>query len=72
MRQQEIRQTKPIFQICSLIEINLMLEILVLVSVYNLKRYLEQCIDSVIRQTYKKFEYIIVDIDSTDRIPATL
>lgn len=36
-------------------------------QVYNTERYLEQCISSVLSQTYRNFEYIVVDNGCTDR-----
>ena len=38
-----------------------------LTPVYNGERYLADCIESVLRQTYRHFEYVIVDNASTDR-----
>jgi teichuronic acid biosynthesis glycosyltransferase TuaG len=38
----------------------------VITPVYNSSSYLRQCIESVLSQTYKNFEYIIVDDSSTD------
>ena len=38
----------------------------VIVPVYNVERYLVQCVDSIINQTYKKLEIILVDDGSTD------
>lgn len=37
-----------------------------LVPVYNVEKYLKQCIDSMLAQTYKDFEIILVDDGSTD------
>lgn len=39
----------------------------VIVPVYNVEQYLEQCLDSVITQTYKKIEILLIDDGSTDR-----
>ena len=38
----------------------------VIVPVYNVEQYLEKCVDSIIRQTYKQLEIILVDDGSTD------
>lgn len=38
----------------------------VIVPVYNVEIYLKQCIDSLINQTFKGFEIILVDDGSTD------
>lgn len=38
----------------------------VVVPVYNVSSYLEQCLDSVVNQTYKNLEIILVDDGSTD------
>jgi glycosyltransferase involved in cell wall biosynthesis len=39
----------------------------VITPVYNGEDFLEECIESVLRQTYGNYEYIIVDNCSTDR-----
>ncbi len=39
----------------------------VITPVYNSERYLPECIDSVLAQTYGHWEYVIVDNRSTDR-----
>ena len=38
----------------------------VIVPVYNVKEYLERCIESIIRQTYRNLEIWLVDDGSTD------
>ena len=41
-------------------------KISVIVAVYNNQDYLEQCIDSILLQTYENLELILVDDESTD------
>jgi len=43
-----------------------MKKISVLMTVYNTEKYLNDAIKSVLKQTYKNFELIIVDDKSTD------
>ena len=38
----------------------------VIVPVYNVNLYLKQCVDSILSQTYKKLEILLVDDGSTD------
>ncbi len=39
----------------------------VIVPVYNTESYLERCLDSIIKQTYKMLDIILIDDGSTDR-----
>jgi len=47
-------------------------EITVITIVYNGERYIREAVDSILNQTYKDFEYVIVDNNSTDKTPAIL
>ncbi len=42
-------------------------QISVVTSVYNGEAYLEECMDSILKQTFQDFEYIILNNGSTDR-----
>ncbi len=44
----------------------------VVMSVYNEERYVAEAIDSILRQTFQDFEFVIVDDGSVDRTPAIL
>lgn len=39
----------------------------IVVTVYNTEKYIEKCIDSLLRQTYENIEIILIDGGSTDR-----
>ena len=42
-------------------------QVSVVTSVYNGEAYLEECVNSILNQTFKDFEYIILNNGSTDR-----
>ena len=39
----------------------------VIIPVYNVENYLEKCLTSIINQTYKNLQIIIIDDGSTDK-----
>lgn len=39
----------------------------IIIPVYNVERYLNKCLDSIINQTYNNLEIVLVDDGSTDR-----
>jgi glycosyltransferase involved in cell wall biosynthesis len=41
----------------------------IIVPVYNVERYLSKCIESILAQTFKDFELILVDDGSPDKCP---
>ena len=41
----------------------------VIVPVYNVEKYLDACVESIVNQTYKELEIILVDDGSPDRCP---
>lgn len=47
-----------------------MAKISVIIPVFNVERYINRCIESVVGQTYKKLEIILVDDGSPDHCPA--
>ena len=46
-----------------------MCKVSVIVTVYNTEKYVEECIISLINQTYKNIEVILIDGGSTDKTP---
>ena len=44
-----------------------MIKISIVVPIYNIERYVKKCVNSLINQTYKNIEIILVDDGSTDR-----
>ena len=47
-------------------------QVSVVTSVYNGEKYLEECVDSILNQTFQNFEYIILNNGSTDGTPRIL
>lgn len=43
-----------------------MAKVSVIVPVYNGKKYINKCVNSILRQTFKDIEIILVDDGSTD------
>lgn len=47
-----------------------MIDISIIIPVYNTEQYLMRCVDSIIAQSYKSYEIILVDDGSTDNSPS--
>ena len=43
-----------------------MTKVTIIVPVYNSEKHLHKCIDSILNQTYKNFELILINDGSTD------
>ena len=43
------------------------MKVSIIVPVYNVENYLQRCLDSILNQTYKDFEVLLVNDASTDR-----
>ena len=43
------------------------IKVSVIIPIYNMEAYIEQCLDSLEKQTYHDFELIIVNDGSTDQ-----
>ena len=41
----------------------------VIVPIYKVEKYLRRCLDSIVNQTYKNLEIILVDDGSPDNCP---
>lgn len=39
----------------------------IIVPVYNSEKYLDNCINSILKQSYKYFELLLINDGSTDR-----
>lgn len=46
-----------------------MIKISIVVPVYNIDKYLNRCLDSLVRQTYQNIEIILINDGSTDNSP---
>ena len=42
------------------------MKVTVMITVYNGEKYISECIESILKQTYTNFELLIVDDGSTD------
>ena len=45
------------------------IELSVIVTAYNVEKYIEDCVKSLINQTYRNMEIIIIDDGSSDNTP---
>lgn len=60
----------PLNWLRKLDEVNMNSKISIIVPIYNVEKYLEQCIDSLLHQTYTDTEIILVDDGSKDKSSA--
>ena len=51
---------------------NKTIKISVIIPVYKVEKYINQCIESVIDQTYDNLEIILIDDGSPDKCPQIL
>ena len=45
-------------------------KVTIIVPIYNVEKYLDKCVESIVNQTYKNLEIILVDDGSPDQSPA--
>lgn len=49
-----------------------MAKISIIIPIYNMEKYLRMCLDSVLNQSFKDFEVILIDDGSTDSSPSII
>lgn len=42
------------------------MDVSIIVPMYNIEKYIDQCLESLVKQTYKDFEILLIDDGSTD------
>jgi len=48
-------------------DVDSLMGVSIIIPIYNVEQYIEECLDSVIGQTYNEIEIILIDDGSTDR-----
>ena len=46
-----------------------MIKVSIIIPIYNVEKFLDECVRSVLNQTYTNLEIILVDDGSPDRCP---